>query len=322
MPDRPLGLALLGCGFAARLHGKTLRHFRRDVHPFFASRDLAKAEDYNRRFGGAGAFGSYEAALHSPDVDAVMVTTPPDSHLALTLRALEAGKDVIVEKPPFLHAADFDIVEQAQARTGRRVFVAENYFYKPLVRQLRALLADGAIGEPRILAINALKRQETGDWRDRKDVAGGGALFEGGIHWVNFMASLGLPVAAAHGYRPGIQGGPERTMVAVFEYTGGAVGTLYYSWEMDSPLKGLRLSKIWGTEGSISFESNGLFLLVRGNRRRISVPEPTDLLGYRAMFRDFLGALQTGAQPAFTLTHARRDMELLEEIYRTSERTA
>jgi predicted dehydrogenase len=318
--SKPMNLALLGCGFASRLHGKTLRHFKREVRPFFASRDLARAEEYNRRFGGAGAFGSYAAALASPNVDAVLIATPPDSHLELTLRALDAGKDVIVEKPPFLRAADFDAVEQAQVRTGRRVFVAENYFYKPLVQRLRKLLADGAIGEPRILAVNALKRQDTGDWRDREEVAGGGALFEGGIHWVNFMANLGLDVAATHGFRPGARGGPERTMVAVFEYQGGAVGTLYYSWEIDAPLKGLRLSKIFGTEGSITFESNGLFLLVRGTRKRLTIPEPSDLLGYRGMFEDFFGALRSGNEPAFTLAHARKDMQLLEEIYRSAER--
>ncbi len=111
-------------------------------------------------------------------------------------------------------------------------------------------------------------------------------------------------------------------MVAVFEYEGGAVGTLYYSWEIDAPLKGLRVSKIFGTEGSITFESNGLFLLVNGTRKRLAIPQPTDLLGYRGMFRDFLGALHSGTEPAFTLAHARRDMELLEQIYRTSEKTA
>ena len=318
---QPLNLALLGCGFASSLHGKTLKHLRSEVRPWFASRDMAKAEDFNRRFGGAGAFGSYDAALESSQVDAVLVATPPDSHLDLTLRALRAGKHVIVEKPPFLHASDFDTVESVQRENGRRVFVAENYFYKPLVRRLREVLADGTIGEPRILAVNALKRQRTGDWRDQEQVAGGGALFEGGIHWVNFMASLGMPVADVHGFRPGERGGPERTMVAVFEYSGGAVGTLYYSWEVDSPLKGLRLSTIWGTDGAITFESNGLLLLVRGKRKRIAIPEPTDLLGYRAMFRDFAGALRTGSEPEFTLAHARRDMELLENIYRTANRS-
>lgn len=315
-PDQPLNLAFLGCGFATRLHSKTLRRFG-EVRRFYASRDAARAEEFNRRFRGSGSFGSYEDAIRDERIEVVLVATPPSSHLELTLRALEAGKQVIVEKPPFLRATDFDAVQEASERAGRRVMVAENYFYKPVAERIRGIIASGGIGAVRILSVNALKEQKTGDWRDREELAGGGALFEGGIHWVNFMAHLGLPVASARGFRPGEREGPERSVVAVFEYAQGAVGTLYYSWEVKSPLKGLRLSRIFGTRGSITFESNGLFLLLYGARRRLYFPRPSDLLGYRAMFRDFFRALRANEEPRFDLVRARRDLELVEEIYRS-----
>src|SRR5690606_35091918 len=108
--------------------------------------------------------------------------------------------------------------------------------------------------------------------------------------------------------------GPERTTVAVFEYAGGAVGTLYHSWELGSPLRGLRLSTVYGTAGAATFESNGLGLVVRGRRRRVRLPDPRDLLGYKAMFDDFLAALKEGREPRYTLVMARRDLELVEEI--------
>jgi UDP-N-acetylglucosamine 3-dehydrogenase len=318
-PTRPLHLAFLGCGLATRLHSRTLARFpATEVRRFYASREAAKAEAWNRRYRGSGAFAGYDAALADARIDAVLVATPPASHLALTLRALEAGKDVIVEKPAFLRAADFDTVRGAQLASGRRVFVAENYFYKPLAERLRALLAAGAVGEVRLLLVNALKHQRTGDWRDDAAQAGGGALFEGGVHWVNFMANLGLDVAAAHGFRAGSGSGPERSMLAVFEYESGAVGTLFHSWETRSPLRGLRLSRVYGSEGAIAFESNGLFLLVHGRRPRLAVPRPTDLLGYRAMFADFLDALRRGTEPRMTLEKAQRDHELLEQIYRSA----
>ena len=311
-----LRLAFLGCGFATRLHSRTLRRFA-DVERSYASRGLAKAEEYRRRYRGARAFGSYDDAIADPQIDVVLVATPPESHLDLTLRALAAGKHVIVEKPPFLRATDFDAVTAAASAAGRRVFVAENYFYKPMAEALREVIARGEIGDVRLLTINALKQQKTGDWRDREEVAGGGALFEGGIHWINFMASLGLEPVRVRGFRPGPAEGPERTVVVVFEYAGGAVGTLYYSWEIGSPLKGLRLSALYGTDGAATFETNGLFLGVRGRRRRLRVPDPRDLLGYGAMFRDFFHAIRSGAEPRFDLSRARRDLELVEEIYRT-----
>lgn len=310
------GLVFLGCGFATRLHSRTLR--RADVRRFYASRSSERAAEYDRKYGGAGHFGSYDAAIEAPEVDIVFVATPPASHLDLALQALDAGKHVIVEKPPVPSVAELDRLAEAAERAGKRVLVAENYFYKPLLRYLREAIADGAIGTPRIISINALKEQQTSDWRDRPGQALGGAMFEGGIHWVSFMANLGLTVRDVHGHYPNTDGGPDRTMVSVFDYEEGAVGTLAYSWEIGSPTRGLRLSAIHGTEGAITFESNGLIVGVRGRRKRLAMPHPRDLLGYGAMFDDFLGAIASGRAAAYDLDRARRDLELVERIYQTA----
>lgn len=314
MSTRPLGLAFLGCGYAARLAAGALRGQKDDVRCHFASRDAARAQAFARELGGASSFGSYQAALESPEVDVALVLLPPDQHLEWTLKALTAGKHVIVEKPPFLRASDFDAVEDAARRAGRQVLVAENYYYKPLTRSLRRLLGEGVIGDVRFLYVNALKEQKVSGWRTEAAVAGGGALFEGGIHWVNFMASLGLEVRSARGAAPRGQT-PERSVLAVFEYNSGAVGALYHSWEVPSPLKGLRLSRIYGSLGSIAFESNGLFALVWGRRKRLLLPGFRDLTGRAAMFRDFIEALRTDRQAEFDLVRARRDMQIIESIY-------
>jgi len=315
-----IGLALLGCGFATRLHSRTLKGFSH-VERFYASRDGDRARQYARRFKGAGHFASYEAAIADPRVDVVLVATPPTSHLELTKRALAAGKHVIVEKPPFLTSATFQEVEGLAKAADRRVLIAENYYYKPLLSELRRLIQEGVVGEVKIISINALKHQRIDGWRGEEELSGGGALFEGGIHWVNFLANLGLQVADVRGFQPGTRPGPDRTMVAVFRYAEGAVGTLYYSWEIGSPMKGLRLSSIYGTEGTITFESNGLLLAVRGRRKKLTIPRPTDLLGYKAMFADFLDALTTGRPARFEFDAARRDLQLVEQIYRTSGET-
>ncbi|MBA2671633.1 MAG: Gfo/Idh/MocA family oxidoreductase [Gemmatimonadetes bacterium] len=319
MKKQEIGIALLGCGFATRLHGRTLKKFSQ-VNRFFASRSAARAAGYAVEYRGSGSFGSYREAMEDERVDVVLVATPPSSHLDLTLEALSRGKHVIVEKPPFLRATDFDTVERAALEAGRSVFVAENYFYKPLTQALREVISSQVLGEPRILTINALKEQRTGDWRDDQSLAGGGALFEGGIHWVNFMGSLGMEITAVHGFRPGPHDGPEKTIVIVFEYATGAVGTLYYSWELGSPLKGLRMSALYGTEGTASFESNGLLLGVRGRKKAFRLPGARDLLGYGAMFEDFFDSIATGSTPRFTLAAARKDLERVESVYRSLQR--
>jgi predicted dehydrogenase len=317
--DRPIRLVFLGAGNIARRHARLLAGRRDEVRCYFASRDAAKAALFQRELNGVGAFGSYEAALADPAIDVAMITTPTKQHLELTLAALAAGKHVIVEKPPFMRSADFDAVERAQAEHGGRVFVAENYYYRPLARTLRRLISDGAIGDVRYLIVKALKEQHVRDWRESEEMAGGGALFEGGIHWVNFMAGIGLHAQDVHGYRPGRQpAGPERSMLAVFRYAAGAVGTLFHSWDPPSLLKGLRLSRIYGSEGSIAFESNGLGIMVFGRRRRLIFPGFRDISGFGAMFTDILDCLRIGRAAQLTLARARRDLELVEAAYRTA----
>ncbi len=307
-------IAFLGCGYATRIHSRTLSRFD-NIFLYFASTDLEKAQKYNKKYYGKGAYGSYDEILEEPSIDVILIATPPVNHLELTLNALNAGKHVIVEKPPFLKSTDFDIVKKAQEQSGTQVLVAENYFYKPLAKQLRKIIASGLIEEPLFLFVNATKTQKTGDWRDDLSLAGGGALFEGGIHWVNFMANLGPEVEEIKGFQPGSKKDIERSYHITFKYTDGPVGTLIYSWEVNTALKGLRLSKIYGTGGSITFESNGVFIIVRGKKNRFIWPGLTDISGYKGMFRDFFKALRLGKDPQFTFDLARRDIELIEKVY-------
>lgn len=305
----------MGCGWATRIHARTLTRCGRGVHCRYASRDARKAERYSTRFGGAGAYGSYDEAIDDPTVDVVVVTTPPTQHLAYAVRALRAGKHAIVEKPPFQRVADFLAARRASEESGGRLFVAENYYYKPLRRTLARLLADGAVGTPLFLQVNALRRQRIAGWRDDLALAGGGALFEGGIHWVNLLGNLGLSVELVRGFQPSGNGKPERSMLVVLEYGEGPVATLHYSWEVPSLLRGLRLSRISGTDGAITFETNGLFVLVHGRRPRLIFPSLRDIAGYRGMWRDFLHALRMGVEPAMTLELAERDLKLVESTY-------
>ena len=321
MPPPTVSLAFLGCGAATRTHSGVLSRFGGEVRRHYASRDPKSADEYNRKYKGAGTFGSYAEAMADPRVQAVVVATPPDSHLDLTLAALEAGKHVVLEKPAFLRAADFDAVRAAEARSGRRLMVAENYCYKPLARVLRELIASGALGEVRFFHLVAVKSQRRAGWRDDPAIAGGGALFEGGVHWIDLLANTGLEVESARGFRPDHGAGLERSMLVVVKYRGGGIGTLAHSWEVPSPLHGLRMSRIYGTTGSAAFESNGIVMIVTGARRRLVFPGLRDINGNRAMWTDFLDVIRTGREPVMTAARAQRGLELIETAYRTAADT-
>lgn len=312
-----LHLLLIGCGKVAARHAAALRRIDPSLKLSFASRELAKAQDYVQRFSGSLAFGSYDEALSSRDIDAALVLVPPHDHLTLTLRALETGKHVLVEKPPFARACDFDAVIAASRSENRQVMVAENYYYKPLLIALRKLLAERVIGDVLFVHINAIKQQRTTDWRDDPTLAIGGALYEGGIHWVNFVSNLGLTLTSVIGFRPALVVGNsmERSMMLGLSFAEGAVGSLFYSWEVPSLFGGLRLSKIYGRDGSITFETNGLWIWVRGKRWSLQLPGLRDITGGQEMLRDFLAAVRHNTPPAFTIMQAKRDLEFVEDAY-------
>jgi len=318
----PLHLCFLGCGFITRVHSRHLRRLRPDLVCSYASRDLARAEAYCREHGGRRAFGSYEAAIGDPEVEAVVIAVPPRFHLDLTLQALVAGKHVLVEKPAYPTTAEYETVLAAQRDARRAVLVGENDHYKPLAECLRRLLRDGAVGELVFAHFTTLvhRLKGSGDWRNDETMAGGDAFFEEGIHWLHLATSLGPRVVRIEGFRPApaVRGGDRRakSMMVAFEYDTGAVGALYYSREVPSLFRGLRISKLMGREGIISFESNGAFVVVRGKGLpRVLQPGLRDIRGYQAMYRDFHGAIREERAPQMSLERALEDQLLMDRIY-------
>ncbi len=328
MPE-PLRIAFLGCGFITRVHSAHLKTLRTDILPGYASRDAARAAAYCREFQGTTSYADYTQAMEDPRVDAVVIAVPPRFHLDLALRALAAGKHVLVEKPAFPRLEDYRSVLDARDRAQRAVLVGENDHYKPLAVTLRRLLAEDAIGEMVFAHFTTIaKRLKTADdWRNDEAMAGGDAFFEEGIHWLHIANSLGPTMTRIHGYRPSpSREGPDsrvKSMMVAFQYDNGAVGSLYYSREIPSLFRGLRVSKLFGRQGIITFESNGAFVVVRGRGfPRLVFPGFHDIRGYLAMYRDFAGAMREGRQPEMSLERAMQDQQLMEQIYATVEHHA
>ena len=323
----PLRIAFLGCGFITRVHSRNLRLLRGEIACAYASRDAARAEAFRQRFGGVAAYTGYAAALADPKVDAVVVAVPPRLHHDLTLQALAAGKHVLVEKPAFPTLEDYRAAQAARDRAKRVIIVGENDHYKPLAVYLRRVLAEGLIGEMVFAHFTTIAKRfkRADDWRNDESMAGGDAFFEEGIHWLHFAGSLGPKITTIEGFRPEVsRDGPDRrakSMMVAFRYDNHAVGSLYYSREVPALLKGMRVSKIFGREGVITFESNGLFVSVWGKGvPRVVLPGFRDYRGYRAMYRDFVRAIREGGAPAMSLERAIEDQQLMDRIYAGLER--
>jgi predicted dehydrogenase len=318
----PLQIAFLGCGYITGVHSRVLKSLRDLIRCRYASRDAAKAAAFRKKYDGSASYSDYASAINDPHVDAVVVAVPPQFHLELTLAALAAGKHVLVEKPAFVRMADYETTVAARDAARRVVLVGENDHYKPLAVCLRRLLKEGAIGEMVFAHFTTVahRLKSADDWRNDEAMAGGDAFFEEGIHWLHLAGSLGPRITSIHGYQPVVsRDGPDKrakSMMVAFTYTNGAVGSLYYSREIPSLLRGLRLSKLLGREGVISFESNGAVVLVRGaGFPRLLFPGFHDIRGYRAMYRDFTRAIREERSPEMSLERAIEDQSLMDQVY-------
>jgi predicted dehydrogenase len=328
---RSLHVAFLGCGFITGVHSRHLRALAgsaEEIVTSYASRDPRKAEQFRERYAGKRAYGDYASALADDDVDAVVVAVPPAYHLELSLAALDAGKHVLVEKPAYLTSADFETVRTKRASSGRVVLVGENDHYKPLAVALRRLLAEGAIGELVMASFVTVadKPKAAGDWRNDETLAGGDAFFEEGIHWLHLATSLGPQITRISGHRPRpaadvdrLSDRRSRSMLVAFDYDNGAVGSLFYSREVPSLLRGLRVSKLYGRRGVITFESNGGAVVVRSSGHRGGVPRVVlpgyrDIRGYQAMYRDLVRSIRAGRQPEMSIERALVDHRLMEAV--------
>ncbi|MBI3461460.1 MAG: Gfo/Idh/MocA family oxidoreductase [Planctomycetes bacterium] len=142
-----------------------------------------------------------EQLCADPNIDAVIIATPNFTHLPISLAAIRAGKHVMCEKPLGLNAAEVRQMYHAARAAGVVHMTAFTYRFAPSMRYLRHLLTSGKLGQPRhFRSQRFLDWPETSwGWRQYKDKAGAGDLFDMTIHRLDFAVDLMGPVASVCG---------------------------------------------------------------------------------------------------------------------------
>jgi predicted dehydrogenase len=164
-----------------------------------ASRDQARADAYAQEWGIPKAYGSYEALLADPDIEAVYISLPNTMHCDWSVRALEAGKHVLCEKPLSRHPDEVADAFDAAERTGRLLSEAFMYRHNPQTKRLKELVDEGAIGELRLIRSTfSYGLYDEDNIRLRTDVEGG-ALMDVGCYCVSGSRLLGGEPETASG---------------------------------------------------------------------------------------------------------------------------
>ena len=150
-----------------------------------ASRDRSRAEEYAQRWRIPRAYGSYEELLADPEIEAVYISLPNTLHCEWSIRALEAGKHVLCEKPLSRRVAEVEAAFDAAERAGRLLSEAFMYRHNPQTARLAALVAAGAIGELRLVrATFSYSLYDADNIRLQPEVDGG-SLMDVGCYCVN-----------------------------------------------------------------------------------------------------------------------------------------
>ncbi len=320
MSNERIHVVIHGCGAIAKKHASVLRGFPKDSDVSFSSRDGDKAQRYRDRWRGLKAYGGLESALEDPAVDVVLLCTPHHTHAPLAEACLRAGKRVIVEKPLALTFGEGSRLVASAESKGLLLTVAENYHYRPGLLKLEEWIARGMVGDLQLIRIHKLHRRKADlvDWRVDAASMGGGALIDGGIHWVNVLNTLAGPVAdvMAQSFPDLGAGRAEMGLSVLSKSERGVVGQLNYSW-IHSDYSDLKFFAVYGTKGTVYVNHTFLFLHYHGRSGRRWWVGLRDALGFRAMWEDFLKSIRDGTSPRMTARKALEDVRFVEKAYRS-----
>ena len=285
------------------------------------SRDTAKADAYASEHGLVRAHGSYEALLADPEVDAVYIGLPNGLHVAWTLKALEAGKHVLVEKP--FSPLPGEVERCFDAAEARGLVLAEAFMWRhhPQALEARRLIAEGAVGELRSLhSAFSFRLTDPDDVRWQAALEGG-ALMDLGCYCVSGCRTLaGSEPERVSGELVGGGDGVDASFAGVLRFGGDVLATIDCSFDA---LKRHALIAT-GTEGRLRLDDPW-----HGNRPVIAVTDadgettehecPSERNSYALELDDFEAAVAGERAPLLGRADAVGQSRTIAALYASAE---
>jgi predicted dehydrogenase len=286
-----------------------------------AARNRARAERFAARHGINVVHDSYEALVADPAIDAIYNPLPNSLHAPWTLRAIEAGKHVLCEKPFASNEAEAAKVAEAARAAGLVVMEAFHYRYHPLARRMSEVVSGPELGKLRhIEASLCFPLPRFSDIRYQYELAGG-AMMDAGCYAVNCLRLLGPGEPSVVSARARLHGTDvDRAMVAEFRFPGGAAGLIRASlWSGQLIRVGAKAVGENGEMRVLNYLSPQLYnrLTVRaaGHTRREHVGGDAT---YTYQLRAFAGAVLRGEPVLTTPEDAVSNMRQIDHVYRAA----
>jgi predicted dehydrogenase len=268
---------------------------------------------------GVKPYATLDEALADDEVEGVVIATPHPSHLDLTVRAAEAGKHVLVEKPMSVTVSEADKMIAACKKAGVILDVLFNRRFSPEARKAREIIDSGAVGEVlRASLVSTMMRSQhyydSLGWRGTWNDEGGGVLINQGIHSMDMFQWLaGMPsslYAKISAFKHDIE--VEDYATALLEYPNGAHGTIHCNTALAPNQSRI---EIWGDRGAIVIDNNKVtlhrlettateYVRTYGGSAYVPPDNTTEVFefesegsGHVPSIRDFADAIQKGRKP-------------------------
>lgn len=285
-----LRIGLIGAGYMGKAHTLAWQSVRtvfdtplQPVCEMLATSSNGGAHEHARAWGWRRSTGNWQSLVNDPDIDAVVIATPPRTHLPMTLAAIAQGKHVFCEKP--LGCTPDESLQMARAaeKAGVANMVGFNYIRTPASQLAHEIIASGEIGEVIHVAaehaedyLHAAERPAS--WRTRESTATpAGALADVGAHVINACLRLAGPIQSliadthiVHTHRQGPNGHEavdnDDLGQLLLRFASGASGTMSFSRVAAGRKMGYAY-RVTGTRGALAFDQedqNALWLFDAG----------------------------------------------------------
>ena len=272
---------IIGVGDVTEKSGPGFQKAERSELVAVMRRSTDKAADYAERHGVPRWYDDADKLINDPEVDAVYIATPPDSHHDYTLKVAAAGKPVYVEKPMARSASECEGMIAACRDAGVPLFTAYYRRAMPRFVKIKEMLEADTLGEIRSVVVRLQLTESAADtgelpWRVRPEISGGGYFVDMGSHTLDFLDWMLGPVKNVTGTATNQAGAypAEDLVTGTFSFESGVHGVglwCFSAWGKRDEVE------LIGAEGSLrfaSFDGSPLHLVTANGEQTIHAPYP------------------------------------------------
>lgn len=284
-----------------------------------ASRTQPGAEEYARTWKIPRAHGSYDALLHDPEIDVIYNPLPNHLHAAWTIRAVQAGKHVLCEKPITLTLEEMDAMMAAAQKHYRVIAEAFMYRHHPKTLAAKKVVESGDLGKVKLIRGSfsfVLDRPD--DYRNKPD-QGGGSLWDIGCYPVSYTRYLlGMEPLEVFGWQVSNSNGVDQTFVGQLRFP----DEIYAQFDSSFAIPYHTFLEVVGTDGTLVIpnpfapgKNEKMFLTQNGKTKTLTIPGEDLYLGE---INDLVSAVLDGTPPRMSLADSRANLATLLALYESA----